>query len=260
MFKIISFNANGIRSAGKKGFFDWLNDQNPDAVCIQETKAQKNQLTDPVYFPLAHNFYHDAVKKGYSGVALYLKQQPLRIKNGCDCPKIAELINQEGRFLEAQYKDFSLISLYMPSGTSGEIRQSIKEQLMGHLLPYLIERYQNGEKIIICGDINIAHTEKDIRNWKSNRNKTGFLPHERQWLSDLFNSGYCDGFRLLNQKDHQYSWWSQRSNARANNVGWRIDYQIISDSLKNKLISVEICPEPVFSDHAPLVFVYDLTA
>ncbi|PIE82092.1 MAG: exodeoxyribonuclease III [Cardiobacteriales bacterium] len=253
MFKIISFNANGIRAAERKGFFQWLAGENADAVCIQETKAQFHQLQDkPTFSPLLFNYYHDAQKKGYSGTALYLKHPPQKIIEGIGWPEIDE----EGRYIEARYEQFSIISLYMHSGTSGEHRQEKKEAFMARFWPYLQQRQNNGERIILCGDINIAHTEKDIRNWKGNLKNSGFLPHEREWLTTLFSNGYNDAFRLVNQEEHQYTWWSQRGQARNNNVGWRIDYQIITDNLIDNVISANIYTEQRFSDHAPLIMCY----
>ncbi|SUO95762.1 exodeoxyribonuclease III [Suttonella ornithocola] len=253
MFKIITFNANGIRAAERKGFFHWLATQDADAVCIQETKAQLPQLEgNEAFFPLAHNYYHDAEKKGYSGTALYLKHAPDAVKMGIGWPEI----DSEGRYLEARYGRLHLISLYMHSGTSGDHRQTLKEDFMAKFLPYLTDLVQSGAEVILCGDINIAHTEKDIRNWKGNLKNSGFLPHERQWLTDLFAGDYKDAFRLVNNEEHQYTWWSQRGKARINNVGWRIDYQIISNGLADKVIDAEIYTQENFSDHAPLIMTY----
>ncbi len=253
MFKIITFNANGIRSARRKGFFEWLVKQDADAVCIQETKAQRAQLADdPVFFPLAYNYYHDAQKKGYSGTALYLKQQPDEIKHGIGWAEI----DAEGRYLEARYGNLRLISLYMHSGTSGEHRQASKEAFMAKFLPYLKNLAAGGGRLILCGDLNIAHTTRDIKNWKGNQKNSGFLPHERQWLSDLFADAYKDAFRQVNDLDEQYTWWSQRGQARAKNVGWRIDYQIVSNNLANKVRNATIYTDENFSDHAPLVLTY----
>lgn len=253
MFKIITFNANGIRSARRKGFFTWLARLDADAVCIQETKAQHVQLADdPVFFPLAHNYYHDAQKKGYSGTALYLKHQPDKIQYGIGWPEI----DAEGRYLEARYGDLHLISLYLHSGTSGEHRQALKEAFMAKFRPYLNALATRGARIIVCGDLNIAHTRRDIKNWKGNQKNSGFLPHERQWLSDLFADDYKDAFRAVNDLDEQYTWWSQRGQARAKNVGWRIDYQIVSNNLIEKVKQATIYTDEFFSDHAPLVLDY----
>lgn len=253
MFKIISFNANGIRAAERKGFFTWLANQEADAVCIQETKAHYAQLQDnPIFSPLSYNYYHDAQKKGYSGTALYLKHPPQEVIHGIGWAEIDE----EGRYIEAKYQNLSIISLYMHSGTSGEQRQERKESFMQKFLPYLQGRQKQGERLIICGDINIAHTEKDIRNWKGNLKNSGFLPHEREWLTTLFNHGFKDAFRLVNQEEHQYTWWSQRGQARKNNVGWRIDYQIITDNLAPHVADASIYTDERLSDHAPLIMQY----
>lgn len=249
--KIITFNANGIRSAEKKGFFNWLAEQNADAVCIQETKAHPEQLTESAFYPFPVNEYFSAEKKGYSGVALYLKQQPLEIIKGIGWADI----DKEGRFIEAKFPNYSIISLYVHSGSSGDERQLLKEDFLKRFFEYLQKR--KNENLIICGDFNIAHTEKDIKNWKGNLKNSGFLPHERQWLTDLFQNGYADAFRKVNQEEI-YSWWSNRGQARANNVGWRIDYQIISQSLLEKVKSASIYRETLFSDHAPVILEYDL--
>ena len=253
MYKIITFNANGIRSAARKGFFRWLAEQDADAVCIQETKAQEDQLKDdPMYYPLAHNYYHDAEKKGYSGVALYLKHPPQTVRHGIGWAEI----DCEGRYLEAVYPTHSIISLYMHSGTSGDERQQKKEAFMAKFAPWLQARAQAGERLILCGDINIAHTEKDLKNWKGNLKNSGFLPQERAWLTELFAGEFRDAFRLVHPELEQYTWWSQRGNARANNVGWRIDYQIVSANLAAQVESASVYTGENFSDHAPLIITY----
>lgn len=255
--KIISFNANGIRAAGRKGFFDWLAEQNADVVCIQETKAQLHQLEgDSLYFPEGYDCqYKDStVKKGYSGVALYMKKTP-------DCvvrEMGAEEFDGEGRYLEARFGNLSVASLYAPSGSSGDHRQESKERYMEYFKPFLKELLASGRELILCGDFNIVHKEIDIKNWKSNQKNSGCLPHERAWMDQLFNDvGLIDGFREINQEADQYTWWSNRANAWANNVGWRIDYHLISRGLKGKVISDEIYREQKFSDHAPLILEYD---
>ncbi|MDO4434970.1 MAG: exodeoxyribonuclease III [Cardiobacteriaceae bacterium] len=250
--KIITLNANGIRSAAEKGFFEWLKRENPDVVCIQETKAQIEQLQDAKFHPLPFTYYHSAQKKGYSGVAIYSKHEPKYVQHGIGW----EDMDVEGRFLEVAFENFSVISLYLPSGSSGEERQAVKESMMARLLPYLEQRA--AENIILCGDINIAHTEKDIRNWKGNLKNSGFLPQERAWLSALFAKHYCDGFRVKNQEEHVYSWWSNRGQARAKNVGWRIDYHIISQRLAETVQSAWIYTDERFSDHAPVIMEYQL--
>ncbi len=253
--RIISFNANGIRSAERKGFFNWMQLQNADIICIQETKAQVHQLDLDCYYPKGyHCFYHDAEKKGYSGVALYCKRQPDNLISGIGWPEF----DAEGRFIEAKFGNLSVISLYLPSGSSGEERQTIKFDFLGRFMPYLQECAENGRDTIICGDWNIAHKEIDLKNWRGNQKNSGFLPEERAWMTQLFADGqWLDAFRLINQEADQYTWWSNRGQAWAKNVGWRIDYQIISASLKDKVTATSIYKNERFSDHAPLIMDYD---
>lgn len=253
--KIITANLNGIRSAASKGFFPWLMRQRADVICIQETKAQEWQLTDPVFHPKSlHCYYHDAVKKGYSGTALYCRQEPEQVIHGLGI----DWIDEEGRYLEARFGNLSVISLYMPSGTSGEIRQNYKYRMMDAFLPHLKKLRASGRSVIVCGDWNIAHQNEDIRNWRGNQKNSGFLPEERAWLGALFDKhGYADAFRQLQQKEHEYTWWSQRGQARANNVGWRIDYHIVSDDLADRVKRTRIFRDKMFSDHAPLIIDYD---
>jgi len=253
--RIITLNANGIRSAERKGFFNWLPGQNADVVCIQETKAQFNQLTAPVFCPEGyHCFYHDAEKKGYSGVALYCKKAPDEVVSGIGWPDF----DAEGRFIEARFGQLSVISLYLPSGSSSEERQAVKFDVMERLMPYLMQRASEGRDLIIGGDWNIAHKEIDLKNWRGNQKNSGFLPEERAWLSALLEGGHwLDAFRLVNQEADQYTWWSNRGQAWAKNVGWRIDYQMISASLKDKVKTTSIYKDERFSDHAPLLMDYD---
>ncbi|MDO9103803.1 MAG: exodeoxyribonuclease III [Methylovulum sp.] len=254
--RIITFNANGIRSAERKGFFNWMQLQNADIICIQETKAQTHQLDLDCYYPKGyHCFYHDADKKGYSGVALYCKKQPDNLISGIGWPDF----DAEGRFIEAQFGNLSVVSLYLPSGSSGEERQTIKFSFMERFMPYLQDRLQSGRDMIVCGDWNIAHKEIDLKNWRGNQKNSGFLPEERAWMTQLFADGqWLDAFRLINQEPEQYTWWSNRGQAWAKNVGWRIDYQIISASLKDKVAATAIYKDERFSDHAPLTVDYDL--
>jgi len=254
--RIITLNANGIRSAERKGFFTWMQLQNADIVCIQETKAQIHQLSSDPFCPQDyHCFYHDAEKKGYSGVALYCRKQPDKIISGIGWSDA----DAEGRFIEAQFGNFSVISLYLPSGSSGEDRQGFKFSFMDRFMPYLQACAQNGRDYIICGDWNIAHKEIDLKNWRGNQKNSGFLPAERAWLDQLFANGHwLDAFRLINQDAEQYTWWSSRGQAWAKNVGWRIDYQIISSALKDKVSASSIYIDERFSDHAPLIMDYNL--
>ncbi|NND90115.1 MAG: exodeoxyribonuclease III [Granulosicoccus sp.] len=253
--RIITANLNGIRSAASKGFFSWVNRQRADVICIQETKAQEWQLADPVYHPKhLHCYYHDAQKKGYSGTALFSRLHPQKVIRGLGI----DWIDREGRYLEAQFGNLCVISLYMPSGSSGDERQEYKYRMMDAFLPHLQKLREQGRSVVVCGDWNIAHTEADLRNWRGNQKNSGFLPEERAWLNELFEQhGFCDAFRQLPQKAHEYTWWSQRGQARANNVGWRIDYHIISDDLASRVQRSRVYREKPFSDHAPLIIDYD---
>lgn len=254
--QIITANVNGIRAAAKKGFFKWLEKQNADVVCLQETKAQMSVLKDDVYRPAGyHCYFSDAVKKGYSGVALYAKQKPDRVIHQLGWP----CADDEGRFVQADFGQLSVISLYLPSGSSGDHRQKEKFDFMDRFLKVLRDFKKSKRDFIVCGDWNIVHKEIDIKNFKSNQKTSGCLPEERQWLDDLFTKEhYADAFRIINQKPEEYSWWSQRFHARAKNVGWRIDYHIISESLKNKVKNAYIYRDENFSDHAPVVVEYRL--
>lgn len=255
--RIVSANLNGIRSAAKKGFFDWFQSQNIDVLCIQETKAQEDQLSDEIFHPEGyHRYFHDADKKGYSGVAIYTRIEPTKVIKGLGWPDI----DAEGRFIELQLDGLSIISLYMHSGSASDERQQIKFDFMQRFGDYLKSLRRKHREYIICGDWNIVHKEIDIKNWKGNQKNSGCLPEERQWLDELLTPeglGYVDAFRVVNQQPHQYTWWSNRGNARANNVGWRIDYQIITPNLKNTVQAASIYKDEWFSDHAPLTIDYD---
>lgn len=252
--KIITFNANGIRSAAKKGFFTWLNQQGADIVCIQETKAQEKVLSGAEFRPAGyHSYYFDAIKPGYSGVAIFCREKPENVITGLGWPHA----DQEGRYIQADFPQFSVASLYMPSGTSGEERQKIKFDFMERYLPKLKEIIQSKRPFIICGDWNIAHKKIDLKNWRGNQKNSGFLPEERAWLDELFdNVGFVDAFRVINQEADQYTWWSHRGQAWAKNVGWRIDYQILTPHFKDLIKSVAIYKDQRFSDHAPLIIEY----
>lgn len=254
--KIITFNANGIRSAARKGFYSWMLKQAADMVCIQETKAQVSQLDTTILSPAGYlGFFNDAVKKGYSGVALYARHQPDRILKQLGWPRADE----EGRFLQADFGNLSVVSIYLPSGSSGPERQAIKFEFMEKLMPVLRKLRRQGRHYILCGDWNIAHKEIDLKNWRGNLKNSGFLPEERAWMDELFGrTGMVDAFRVVNQQVDQYTWWSNRGQARAKNVGWRIDYQVISPALRDKVQRAEIYLRERFSDHAPLIMEYDL--
>lgn len=253
--RIISFNANGIRSAANKNFFEWFQAQNTDVLCIQETKAQEHQLSDSVFQPNGyHAFFRDATtKNGYSGVAIYSKQKPDEILTGLGW----EAFDEEGRYIEARFGDLSVVSLYLPSGSSKEERQRFKFEVMEWIRPKFQEMLASGRKYVLCGDWNIAHTAMDIKNAKSNEKNSGFLPEERHWMSALIEQdGWVDSYRHLKPSSQDYTWWSQRGAARAKNVGWRIDYQMVSANLKSQLQNCSIAAEPKFSDHAPFIVDY----
>jgi exodeoxyribonuclease-3 len=255
--RITTANLNGIRAASRKGFFDWFAREAPDILCIQETKAQAAQLTDSVFFPDGWEAYFcDAEKKGYSGVALYTRVTPDEVVRGTGFPEI----DQEGRWIEARFGDLAVVSFYMPSGTSGEERQGFKEAFLEEFLGYLRSLAETGRSYVIAGDWNIAHTTKDVRNWRGNQKNSGFLPHERAWLDRLFGEvGFVDGFRQINDQDGEYTWWSYRGNAWANNTGWRIDYQVVTPDLADRIRDAAVCRDERFSDHAPLTLTYEMS-
>ena len=254
--RIITLNANGIRSAARKGFFAWLEAQDADVVCVQETRAQVDQLADPVFRPQGyHCYYRDAGKKGYSGVALYSRVEPQAVVTGFGSREF----DAEGRYLEAQFKGLSVVSVYLPSGSSSEERQQAKFRFLDQFLPHLRGLQRRRRGYVLCGDWNIAHKEIDLKNWRSNQKNSGFLPEERAWLDQLFgDAGYVDGFREVDQRPEQYTWWSNRGQAWAKNVGWRIDYQVLSPGLRGSVQRADIYLTQRFSDHAPLTLDLDL--
>lgn len=252
--RIITLNANGIRSAASKGFFDWLPEQQADVVCLQETKAQEHQLSSGLHIPDGyHCYFHDAEKKGYSGVALFCKRKPDRVTYGLGWPDI----DAEGRYIQADFGKLSVISLYLPSGSSSAERQAIKFDFLARFMPVLKGLRKKRRDYILCGDWNIAHKNIDLKNWRSNQKNSGFLPEERAWLDELFGvAGFVDAFRVVNQAVDQYTWWSNRGQAWARNVGWRIDFQAITPGLADKVQRVAIYRAQRFSDHAPLTVDY----
>ncbi len=254
--RIVTLNANGIRAAARKGFFDWLPEQNADVVCIQETKAQRHQLDDPVYEPSGyHCYYLDAEKKGYSGVAIYSREKPTQVVKGYGSSEF----DREGRYIEAQFKGLSVVSLYLPSGSSSDERQQAKFRCLDEFMPLLRRLKRRRRDYVLCGDWNIAHKEIDLKNWRANQNNSGFLPEERAWMDELFDhAGYVDGFREVNPNPDQYTWWSNRGRAWEKNVGWRIDYQVLSPRLRGSVLGADIYRTTRFSDHAPLIIDYDL--
>lgn len=253
--KVITFNANGIRASARNGFYDWLAAQEADFVCIQETKAQSSLLEDPMYYPKGYFCeYHDAQKKGYSGVAIYARHKPQRIIKGLGF----DYCDNEGRYLQFDYPRLSVVSLYLPSGTSGEVRQTVKYDFLERFARHLNNLKKEGRELILCGDYNIAHKEIDLKNWRANQKNSGFLPQERAWMDQLFGPmGFVDAFRVVNKDEGQYTWWSYRSpSAWDKNVGWRIDYQVITPGIQDSVLKVFVCRETRWSDHAPLIIEY----
>ena len=253
--RIISLNLNGIRSAFSKNLPDWLLQQQADIVCLQELKAQAADMTPEMLAPLGyHGYFHYAEKKGYSGVGIYSKTKPDAVIVGLG---IAEF-DAEGRYIEAQFGKLSVVSVYLPSGSSGEERQAVKFRFMAAFMPHLSALMNSGREVILCGDWNIAHTEKDLKNWRGNKKNSGFLPEERAWLTELFNSiGFVDIFRKLHPELEAYTWWSNRGQAWAKDVGWRLDYQIATPNIAQTAQSTSIYKDQRFSDHAPLTVDYE---
>ncbi|WP_367607509.1 exodeoxyribonuclease III [Legionella sp. W05-934-2] len=253
--RVMTFNANGIRSAAKKGFYDWFSQQDIDLLCIQETKAQLDQInSDPSFFPPGYVcHYASAEKKGYSGTALYSRQKPQKIIDTVEY----DIFDEEGRYIQFDFDKFSIVSLYLPSGTSGDHRQSVKMATLDFFATHLQALKNEKRSLIICGDFNIAHKEIDLKNWKANQKNSGFLPEERAWMDYLYHTlGFVDAFRVVNQQPEQYTWWTYRAGAFARNVGWRIDYQVITPDLAHDVKHASIYREQQFSDHAPLTMEY----
>lgn len=253
--KIVTYNVNGIRAAIKKGFVDWLIQTNPDAVCLQEVKADLEQIDQTIFTDLGYQIYwYAAEKKGYSGVAILTKIIPNHVEYGCGI----DVYDREGRIIRADFDTFSLISAYFPSGSSGEERQAFKMMFLGDFMPYIGKLKQKLPNLIISGDYNICHKAIDIHNPKSNAKSSGFLPEERDWVESFVQSGFVDSFRTLNDEPNHYTWWSLRFGARAKNMGWRIDYQMITEPLKEKLINSAILPNAYHSDHCPVLIEIDI--
>ncbi len=253
--KVITLNVNGVRSAAKKGLFRWLAAQRPDIVCLQEMKCQEADLDAKLHglrlYQACHAF---AQKKGYSGVALYSRKAPGEVKRGFESREF----DAEGRYVEARFGKLSVVSLYMPSGSAGPHRQASKFRFLKEFVLHLQRLKARKHEVILCGDWNIAHKEIDLRNWRSNRKNSGFLPEERAWLTRVFDElGFVDVFRRINAKPDQYTWWSNRGQAWAKNVGWRIDYQIATPGIAATAHKESIYKKKRFSDHAPLTIEYD---
>jgi len=253
--QIITLNVNGVRAATRKGFLRWLSAQPADIVCMQELKAQLADLSHDILKPSGYySFFHCAERKGYSGVGIYSRKKPDKVIEGLGIDEI----DQEGRFIQADFGNLSVISIYLPSGSSGDHRQASKVFFMEKFFPILKTMIASGRDVILCGDWNIAHQEIDLKNWRANRTNSGFLPEERAWLTNIFdNLGFVDVFRKVNPEPDQYTWWSNRGQAWAKNVGWRIDYQIATPEVAHKAHSATIYKDERFSDHAPLIINYD---
>ena len=261
MLRITSLNLNGIRSAFNKGLLAWLGNNNADIVCLQELKAHLADIHDDLQNPLDYTGHFCAAeKKGYSGVGIYLKQGAERVSLGMNC----EEFDAEGRIIRADWRNLSVISAYLPSGSSGPDRQEAKFRFLDLFGPWLADRMaehrKTGREFVICGDWNIAHKEIDLKNWKSNQKNSGFLPEERAWLTHVLDDlGFVDVFRQLDSRAEEYTWWSNRGQAWAKNVGWRIDYQIATPGIAAQARATSIYRDERFSDHAPLTVDYDIT-
>jgi exodeoxyribonuclease-3 len=251
----VTLNANGLRSAAAKGFLEWMRRQKADIVCLQEIKAQEADLAQELLAPRRlHAFFHPAEKRGYSGVAVYAKKEPDRVVIGLG---IAD-IDAQGRYLQLDYGNLSVVSIYMPSGSSGDAAQARKFAFMKRFYPKMKAMKASGREFILCGDINIAHKEIDLKNWRANRKNSGFLPEERAWLTEVFDGlGWVDVFRTLNPLPEQYTWWSNRGRAWEKNVGWRLDYHIATPAIARCAEYARIYKDKRFSDHAPLTIDYD---
>lgn len=248
--KLISYNVNGIRSAMNKGFVEWLRDENPDIIGLQEIKAHEKDIDSTIFQDLGYNLYwYPAVKKGYSGVAIFSKIKPKSIKYGMGLNRY----DDEGRIIQAEFDEFSFISSYFPSGTTGDERQKFKYGFLDDIYGYIQDLKSNHHDLILSGDYNICHKSIDIHNPISNKNSSGFLPEERAWMDKFTESGFIDTFRLFNPNPHQYSWWSFRANSRVKNLGWRIDYHMATKDLKKRLKSAVILQDIKHSDHCPIV-------
>jgi exodeoxyribonuclease-3 len=256
--RIITLNCNGIRSAARKGLFDWLPKQKADLLCLQETKAQRADLDqEPACLPRGwYMFFNGAEKKGHAGVALYSRREPDEVLDNLGVPEF----DAEGRYLEARFGKLSVVSLYLPSGSAGPERQASKDRFLEFFLPRLQDWSRNGRDYVLCGDWNIAHREIDLKNWRGNRKNSGFLPHERAWMDAVLgDTGWVDAYRHLHPdaEGPSYTWWSNRGAAWAKNVGWRIDYQVVTPSLRDRIRRAAIHKASRFSDHAPLTLDYE---
>lgn len=246
--KIITFNLNGIRSAISKGLYEWIETQSPDVLCVQETKAQPDQIDILKFKELGYYSYiFSADKKGYSGVAIFTKKEPSLVKAGIGIKEF----DAEGRLLRVDIDDITIINSYFPSGTMGDARQEVKMSYFATMQDFIDDLKKERPNIILAGDYNVCHKEIDISNPQNKKGVSGFLPEEREWITNFLASGFVDSLRVFNQKPEQYTWWSYRSGAKAKNLGWRIDYQMISEPLAPRLKSATIFPNVQMSDHCP---------
>ena len=258
MVRIVTLNLNGIRSAARKGWLEWAARQGADVVCVQEIRAQDADLTEALraFGDLSGHFAF-AQRKGYSGVGIYARRRPQALRCGIGCDEF----DPEARYLEADFGDFTAVSMYLPSGSSGELRQQAKRRFMQRVLPHLARLRACGREIVLCGDLNIAHREIDLKNWRANQKNSGFLPDERAWLTHLFDEvGWVDVFRRLDPSPQRYTWWSNRGQAWAKDVGWRLDYQLATPGMAARAVRAQIYTEARFSDHAPVTIDYALDA
>lgn len=248
--RIITYNVNGIRAAMNKDLVGWLKAANPDVLCLQETKATPDQVDVKAFEDLGYHLYwYSAQKKGYSGVAIFSKLKPKHVEYGCGIEKY----DFEGRILRLDFEQCSVMSVYHPSGSSGDDRQAFKMQWLADFQEYINELKTKIPNLVLCGDYNICHKPIDIHNPKSNANTSGFLPEEREWMEQFIQSGFIDSFRYFNQEPHQYSWWSYRAGSRGKNLGWRIDYNLVANHLDKHLKRAVILPDAMHSDHCPVL-------
>ncbi len=248
--KIITYNVNGIRAAMGKDLVGWINQTKPDVLCLQEVKATPDQVAVAEFETLGyHHYWYPAQKKGYSGVAIFTKIKPNNVEYGCGI----EEYDFEGRVIRVDFDDISVMSVYHPSGSSGEERQVFKMKWLADFKTYVINLNKKYPNLVLSGDYNICHKAIDIHNPISNANTSGFLPEEREWMENFLQAGFVDTFRYFNQEPHQYSWWSYRANARVKNLGWRIDYNLVSKNIENRLKRAVILPEAKHSDHCPVL-------
>ena len=254
--RVITCNVNGIRSAARKGYFDWQRRQSADVVCLQEIRALPEQMPADALRPRRyHAYFNPARRKGYSGVALYARRPADRV--------VTELgwdeVDQQGRYLQADFGSLSVVSLYVPSGSSGDEQQTFKYRVMERLMAHLQQLRADGRSYVICADWNIAHQRIDLENWRSNQKNSGFLPDERAWLDRLYGEvGWVDAFRVVNPEPREYTWWSNRGRAWEKNVGWRLDYQVVTPDLGQRVREASVYRRKRFSDHAPVIVDYDI--